>query len=196
VDKYINEFGKQAEKKTDKNQQKQPEKKKTEKNQPMSQQKPRQTSVENTSDLTQLSISPIKSTARVVYTGLNAKLYPFGYETKDFSVTLQCEEKDRAWLEVLKKLGQQVGIEIDANPSGNRAVKVEIVQSSRSVQLSSALFVTVVRGRIAVWKTLGVLFGLFDFSDAPIVGSIQEWLRIADDLLEERQKVLILSIFL
>lgn len=64
------------------------------------------------------------------------------------------------------------------------------------IQLSSSLFTSPVCGRIAVWKTLGSLLGIFDFLDASIAASTHKWLTHADDLLRDPENVSLITGFL
>lgn len=78
-----------------------------------------------------------RSTASIVYRGLDSTLDPFAYKTKNlpakFTATLQIHEQDRKWLEVVKKLGQKQGIQIDEKPSGDQTIKVKFVPKGQLI---------------------------------------------------------------
>jgi hypothetical protein len=52
--------------------------------------------------------------------------------------------------------------------------------------LSGRPFSTPIQGRIAVWKAIGALLGMFNYTDAALVASAQKWLQLADDFIGER----------
>lgn len=140
--------------------------------------------------------------------GSETALDPFDYQSKDlpekFNATLQYCAADSKWVEVLKTLAQKRGgLEIGEKASGERSIQLELVEQgnkrsmsqlinftiSGNVQLASSIFCIPVRGRLAVWKVIGAMLSIFDFTDASLVGGNHVWLCQAEDTLKGRRKV-------
>jgi len=136
-----------------------------------------------------LTIPAQKSTTSVTYHGLNASFDSIGYDSKQlpakFSVSLQCHKNDKKWIVGISKLAEARGVQFSESPSGDRTIKVEY-NDSDNIQLISSTFSALIKGRVAVWKSIGQLLGLFDFTDATLNAPTSQWLRLADDLLEGR----------
>ncbi|KAI6192378.1 SAND family protein [Aphelenchoides bicaudatus] len=131
----------------------------------------------------------LKSTASVSYRGLDAILDPFGYKVDQFpakyQLKLQCQSKDSCWIDVLSKLAQKKGVQLSKSASGDRAIKVEYSDNAE-VRLEGPIFCAPYIGHVSVWKSIGTLLGLFDHSDVVISAPINNWLRVADELINDK----------
>lgn len=150
-----------------------------------------------------LTVPPTKSTATGAYKGLDSFIEnPFGYkeESSKFQAIIRCQQKDKAWIDVLGKLAEKKNIQLGESVAGDRSIQVEYGgDSGKHLNLESpflntldsicfecpGLFIST-SGRVSVWKTVGSFLGLFSYEDAPLSGITHHWLCLAEDLIEGR----------